>query len=238
MLKIDQLLEQLQKKSIPSKKEWWENYLRHEIDFLGVPMAIIRDTVVNQFYHEKNVIEVSEELFKVPVAEAKLAAILLLENEVHNLQGSDVVKSLTRVFEREYIYDWNTCDWLCIKVLSKLIQRDQEYVINGLLQWINEPNLWQRRASLVAFVSLPHLEDYDEYTFDLAGILIKSPERFSKTAVGWFLRERSKTNTDIVKAFLHKNADYLTTEVINNSMKYLDSEEKTAFKRVWKEKTS
>ena len=48
-------------------------------------------------------------------------------------------------------------------------------------------------------------------------VLIRREERFAKTAVGWILREISRTNDDYVKEFLKNNLEYFTVETIKNS---------------------
>jgi 3-methyladenine DNA glycosylase AlkD len=53
-----------------------------------------------------------------------------------------------------------------------------------------------------------------------ADILIRRPERFAKTAVGWVLREYSKTDEEFVLNFLSRHVKYTTSEVKRNALKY------------------
>jgi 3-methyladenine DNA glycosylase AlkD len=51
-------------------------------------------------------------------------------------------------------------------------------------------------------------------------VLIKREERFCKTAVGWVLREISKSDKNYVEKFLEVHRQFITPEVIKNSTKY------------------
>jgi 3-methyladenine DNA glycosylase AlkD len=50
--------------------------------------------------------------------------------------------------------------------------------------------------------------------------LINRDERFCKTAVGWVLREISKTEKKYVVEFLEVNKPFVTYEVKQNAIKY------------------
>jgi len=88
------------------------------------------------------------------------------------------------------------------------------------MKWKDKKYLWQDRASLVSFAQAKSLKQHMDYIDKAASQLIKREERFVKTAVGWVLREVSKFDMQYVKEFLFSNAEYLTLEVINNSLKY------------------
>ena len=66
------------------KAEWWNNYLRNDIEFIGVGMPDNRNIILN--WHKSNqlsipeIIEVAEGLMSKKIAEYKLAAILLYQN--------------------------------------------------------------------------------------------------------------------------------------------------------------
>jgi 3-methyladenine DNA glycosylase AlkD len=59
--------------------------------------------------------------------------------------------------------------------------------------------------------------------------LIRLPQRFAKTSVGWLLRQISKFDKNYVLEFLENNRSYLTKEVINNALKYSDKTEREQY---------
>lgn len=52
------------------------------------------------------------------------------------------------------VADWNTCDWLCVRVLGPLIERHGEVAARTIAGWRDAAGLWRRRAAVVAFVDL------------------------------------------------------------------------------------
>ncbi len=91
-------------------------------------------------------------LMRSELAEHKLAAILYIQLFWLGKQKNYLPPEpdLRLVYER-YIHDWNTIDWLSVKVLAFLIDSGDEQVIWTLKRWNCDPYLWKARASLVPF---------------------------------------------------------------------------------------
>jgi 3-methyladenine DNA glycosylase AlkD len=123
-------------------------------------------------------------------------------------------------FIDRYIYDWNTTDWLSVKVLAPLVDSGDQEVLWKLNRWSREPNLWQARASLVPFTRSKYITDHAEQIRRSADLLIRRKERFAKTAVGWVLREYSRHDLEFVLDFLNRHVKYTTGEVKRNALKY------------------
>lgn len=131
---------------------------------------------------------------------------------------------LEELFQKNHIFDWNTTDWLCVRVLGPLIRREHD-AIAIFKRWVANTEtapLWQRRASLVAFVNIA--SDHCKEVLDIAGVLVNDEQRFAQTAVGWVLRNLSaKGCADQVVEFLKQNKEVLSAEAINMaSMKLSD----------------
>ena len=63
----------------------------------------------------------------------------------------------------------------------------------AISEWREADSVWQRRASVVAFVNLAKHVDgnfvgFTEMVLDNCTQLLGSQERFAQTGVGWFLR--------------------------------------------------
>ena len=77
---------------------------------------------------------------------------------------------LATLFDDKYINDWNTTDWLCVKVLGPWIQQDvathnSSYeTAKQIASWVDDPraSLWRQRASLVSFVNITCDGDDDD----------------------------------------------------------------------------
>ncbi len=86
--------------------------------------------------------------------------------------------------------------------------------------------MWQRRASVVAFVNLASKDDrnfvgFTEMVLDNCSHLLGSQERFAQTGVGWIPREFSRSDEDCVIRFVEANLDRFSREALKNATKYL-----------------
>jgi len=220
---MQELTSLLQQKGQPSKKQWWERYLKNEIQFYGTPMADIRDSV-KSYISNANEEDASPaqlrslawNMFRQPIAEQKLAAILILQE--HLLPQKEIVASrdlpeIETLFSENYIADWNTTDWLCVRVLGKLIDQDGEHTAKFISNWVNSgTTLWQKRAALVAFVNLAPKGLYADIILETAAVLVQDQQRFAQTGVGWVLRSLSDVHPDRVFDFLTEHKEHVSVE--------------------------
>ena len=217
-----------------NKSAWWNNYLRNEIEFIGVGMPDNRNIILN--WHKKKHLAVSEcidvchELMSQDIAEYKLAAILLYQYVIQTkITNADLIKNINDYFEKGYIFDWNTCDWFCVRLITPIIETGNKDEINTILNWYQKENYWQARAALVPFAQCKNLKNFLPDLIYPMNNLIRLPQRFAKTSVGWLLRQISKFDKNYVLEFLENNRSYLTKEVINNALKYSDKTEREQY---------
>jgi 3-methyladenine DNA glycosylase AlkD len=62
--------------------------------------------------------------------------------------------------------------------------------------------------------------------------VIRRPERFAKTAVGWILREVSRNDPSFVRRVVTENIEHFSVESLNNAIKTFDKEEKKAYRQL------
>jgi len=226
---IKSLQTSLESISSQKKKEWWEKYMRYVIEFRGVGIPEIRkiqkDWYVNYLSHlsYEEQAEVAMALFEETLAEDKLAGVLLFQNYLYDkVSLAYMMQQYESIFEKELIYDWNICDWFCVRVLSKTIKLYDMQAVDRISKWKDESYLWQARASVVAFIGLTAHREYYPAIFENCSTLIKRDERFSKTAVGWILHDIYKEDKEIVLHFVDQNLKYFDNESLKNALKYTD----------------
>ncbi len=238
------LQEQLINAADPVVKSWWENYVKESAPFMGVKMPEIR-TIVHEWYKENVASQLNYGqkkdlgfvLLKLTHTEEKLAGILFFSElmlPAGLIKAEQEIHEFAALFEAGYIYDWNVCDWFCVKVLGPLIKIEGDYSAKAISDWHQEQNLWQARASLIAFVNLVRNDHYYDLINSASDKLIRREERFVKTAVGWILREISRVDGVLVHQFLNKNLKYFSIESLNNALKYFDPESKKMYKKKWR----
>jgi 3-methyladenine DNA glycosylase AlkD len=212
------------------KKRWWERYLRHVIPFRGVNLVDIR-AQLQKWYPEQRIGELSPEdqldlaagLFAQEYAEDKLAGVLLMEIYLlESVKWRTLLSVIEDLFRREFVFDWNVCDWLCVRVIGPLIDRNGIACAKRVAGWAGAKIMWQARASVVSFVNLLSVEAHISLVLDACDSLIRKEERFAKTGVGWLLRELSKRNKELVEQFILERREHFTTEVLKNATKYLE----------------
>lgn len=231
-MNIEQLILEIRKYEDEDKKKWWENYVKNDALFYGIPMDKLR--VCLKKGHKENEIEkidikdqleIVRRLFRMRYSEEKLLGILYLQNYIVKKADSVMlVGFIEELYDEGLIFDWNICDWLCVKVLSPIIDYDSDKVIEKINAWADKKDVWTARASLVSYARTKDISKYTDEMDKSMHKLIRRQERFAKTAVGWILRELSKENLRYVTGFIDKELEYMSVEVIKNSLKYFKDE--------------
>ena len=193
--------------------------MRHQFSFLGVA-APERNKLYKKYFPEAKKTKIIDWDFvdtcwrKEPreyqyVAANYLKAMqsYLTENDLPKLERLVVTKSW-----------WDTVDILD-RVVGSLVYDKQE-LEKIILQWSLSDNIWLRR------VAIDHQLLRKEKTNVqlLEKILLHNlnqTEFFINKAIGWALRDYSKTNPAWVACFIEKNKERMTELTIKEASKYL-----------------
>lgn len=225
---IVKIIQQELKKHHDAKKATWlENYVKHDIKSRGVGIPQIR-SIVQSVYKQNKLNELSpadqkkflDELMKQNYTEDKLAAIIYVQLYLKDADVKFQLSMISNWFDKRWIYDWNVCDWLCVRLLSPLVDKYPKQTTAELIKWNKNNYLWKARASLVPFAQCKTLKEHTGLVDSFSIVLIKREERFCKTAAGWVLREISKSDKNYVEKFLEVHRQFVTQEVIKNAQKY------------------
>jgi 3-methyladenine DNA glycosylase AlkD len=134
----------------------------------------------------------------------------------------------------DLIFDWNTCDWFCVRVLSPTIAKNGIDCAKSISSWRTAENLWQARSLVVAFVKVASAQRYYPYIQKSCKVLIARQERFAKTSVGWILRDISKHDESFVKSFVEQHLKSFSIESLKNALKYMDQAEREKYVKMLK----
>lgn len=224
------LQKQLDAAASPKTKTWWERYLRGVAAFRGVGIPQIRD-ILRSWRQDTGVaglpedeqLEIALACFDVPTTEDKLAGVLLLQDYLRTrFDWRVLLPRYAQLYERNLIYDWNTCDWFCVRVLGPTLEENGMPFARALSTWRSSENLWQARSAAVPFTKVADNSSYYPTIRVVCESLIRRQERFAKTAVGWLLRDVSRHDADFVFAFVEAHAESFSLESARNAMKHLD----------------
>ena len=113
---------------------------------------------------------------------------------------------------------WDTVDFLA-QVVGNIVLKDS-LVDEEMLAWSREENIWVQRIAILYQLRFKEKTN----TMQLEQILLNclgTNEFFINKAIGWALREYSKTNPDWVRDFLEKYQAQMANLSIREASKYL-----------------
>lgn len=185
-------------------------------------MAGIRASVRNTWQQHNlseattaDLLALAHRWFAVPTTEDKLAAVLLLAEQMTDRLTVHDVDALAIPFTTGDVSDWGVCDWYANKTLHVFLAYDPEDTeprARALASWGTADSLWQRRAGLVAFVKLaPRAREqfggFTRLVLQLCEDNLVSDERFAHTGPGWVLRELSRAEPEEVRKFVEAHPE-------------------------------
>ena len=113
---------------------------------------------------------------------------------------------------------WDTTDFLC-KVIGEIGLKDQK-VRELMLKWSKDESVWLRRTAILHQLSYKDKTD-TELLEQLISNCLGSGEFFINKAIGWSLREYSKTAPEWVRNFIARNKEQLDSLSIKEAGKYI-----------------
>lgn len=237
----NKLKSRIDKYSDVKRKQWFENYIKHNTKYRGVEITTVR-TELKDWYKQEKIDELAldEQLnlalsfFEEEYTEDKFSGILFLQ--LYLCDKFDYQVLLARfesIFENDLIYDWSVCDWFCTRVLRQMIKSNGDKCAEAITEWNSAENVWQARCSIVSFTTLTKDDRYTTLLLESCDKLIRREERFAKTAVGWILRELSKAQKQVVVDFIEGYRPHFSRESHENAIKYFEKAEKKEMRELF-----
>lgn len=217
-----------------SFQQWMNAYMRGAIAVRGVRSA---DTVrVSKEWMRDNekalqgveTVDMMKGLLKGDYAEDKCAGGCYLDGLAKDRLDIELLASISELFDEGHIYSWGVVDSFSMRALKRFVKVHGEEAVDIIHGWHSAENLWRARASLVGLLSVTGEVKYRERFWIGCEGLIKRPERFAKTAVGWVLRDmwKTKEGEKFVREFLEEFKESMSLEAAKNASKYCEEEEK------------
>jgi len=202
----------------PKKGEEMSLYMRNQFPFLGIQTPI-RKRLSRDFLKAKGKLNVDWdfvfECWEQPEREFQYLGADYLLGVKGLLTPADIPNIRKLVISKSW---WDTVD--CLDVLVGDITLRYNEVNETLLAWSIDDNFWLRRIAIDH--QLTRREKTD--TALLERIIVNNlgqTEFFINKAIGWALRDYSKTDPDWVRSFLERYAGKMATLSIREARKYL-----------------
>ncbi len=191
----------------PTQAQPMKQYMRNQFEFLGIKSPVQKN-LFKQFVTEQGLPELSQlesivrELWNWPEREYQYVALAFLGMFQKHLTP-DCLPLLEHLITTKSW--WDTVDSIASHPVGRLLQQypsSREAVID---QWRHQDNLWLRRTTIL--FQLGYKTETDErLLFALVEENQDSLEFFIQKAIGWALREYSKTAPEAVQSFVARAA--------------------------------
>jgi len=196
-------------------------YMRDQFEFLGIKTPkrrqICREAFKKAARTKQIIWEFVDLCLQKPQREYQYIACDYLVRMKKYTTLADISTLRTLVETKAW---WDTIDTL-VKVFTELYLRYPLEMSGIMLSWSQDENIWVRRIALEFQLLLKERTD----TVLLAQIIennLGSKEFFINKAIGWALRDHSKTDSDWVARFIHTHRNTLAALSIREGSKYLD----------------
>lgn len=200
-----QLVAALKEAADPSQADSMSAYMRGQFSFFGIKTpqrkAILRQFIQQQGLPPMAALEaIIWSLWQAEQRECHYSAMTLLDRRQKKL-GVEHLPLIERLIVTHSW--WDTVDLLASHQVGDLFQRFPEAQHRYLPQWRTSDNLWLRRTALLFQLKYKEQSDAD-LLFAIVEENRSDTEFFIQKAIGWALREYSKTDQTAVINFVQQ----------------------------------
>lgn len=137
----------------------------------------------------------------IPEREYQYFAITLLERMIKkaNFEIVDLLEYL--IVNKSW---WDSVDGIAVNLAGTFFNNYHDMIDDITYKWMNSGNMWLQRTCILFQLKYKQKTDFElmtKFILQCSG----SNEFFIQKAIGWALREYSKTNPDAVIEFIRKN---------------------------------
>ncbi|MFW6287941.1 MAG: DNA alkylation repair protein [bacterium] len=204
---IADITQALEEKSNSKYAEKQKDYMKGNFDFIGVK-AQPRRKATRVFVRKAERPEyddidiVVKKLWKLPEREYQYFAIELIERYKKEFDKDMILLFEYMITNKSW---WDTVDLIAKKLVGEFFKSYPQLRDEYIARWLNSDDMWLQRTCLL--FQLGYKENTDsELLFDLVKQLKDEDEFFIKKAIGWALREYSKTDSEKVKKFIQNHS--------------------------------
>lgn len=169
-------------------------YMKDHFTFLGVPKPVRAEVQKKHWVHrprKAQAIEAIRNLWNEPFREAQYVALDLLKSESKHWTPNEALRDL-ELWITTHSW-WDSVDALAVHGVGVLLRRYPDEVWPIVQQWIYAENMWLNRTAMIAQLGFKH-ETRTDWLNEALSAHVRSAAFFHRKAIGWALRDYSKTN--------------------------------------------
>jgi 3-methyladenine DNA glycosylase AlkD len=181
-------------------------YMKNKADFLGIKTPL-REELSKPFLQKDKIpslnetIDVVSELWEYPYREIKYFALTVLEKKVKELGEPHLALCENLVQDESW---WDTVDFISARIAGRILYRLNHLQGKYCKIWNNHTDIWMNRMGIIHQIKFKEKTNED-ILFANCLTHAESKEFFIQKAIGWSLREYSKTNPEAVVQFVEAN---------------------------------
>jgi 3-methyladenine DNA glycosylase AlkD len=196
-------------------------YMRHLFPFIGL-LTPLRKTLQQPLFKtyaihdERHLKGILGELWDKEQREFQYAALDLAASfrKLSSFQTLEAYEGMIR--QKSW---WDTVDDIAANLVGPLVS-DHPNLLEVMDQWIQDENLWIRRTALIFQLKWKKQTD-TRRLFSYCSQLMHERDFFIRKAIGWALRQYSKTDPRAVEQFIRNNQLKLSPLSIKEGSKYI-----------------
>lgn len=206
----------------PPKGEEMSRYMRNLFPYLGITTpdrrAATRGVIRSaRSASSDELLEFAARCWEVPERELQYVATDVLKEGRANLQPGDVDALRGLIATKSW---WDTVDALASPTVGSLVERDPALKL-VMDEWIDSDDIWVARTAIIHQLRFKQRTDRDRL-FAYALRRSADTEFFIRKAIGWGLREYSKTAPEAVAAFVDEHEGQFSGLTVREARKHLN----------------
>jgi 3-methyladenine DNA glycosylase AlkD len=206
----------------PEKAVGMAAYMKTDMPFYGVQkparVGILRELVArfpveDRAGYERSVLE----LWTLPHREEKYLAIGVARHHERFVMVESLPLYRRLIVEGAW---WDFVDEVAMRLVGAVLLSDRTTVTPTIRSWGADEDMWLRRSAIISQVAHKSATD-QELLFELCERMAHEREFFIRKAIGWALREHSKTYPEAVWGFALGHRDVLSGLSFREATKHL-----------------
>lgn len=187
--------------------EQMKAYMRNQFEFIGIrspERKLLQREIYNQYGRPQkdDALFITEELWKLKEREFQYFAMDILDRSIQKQPSGTMGLIEELILTKSW---WDTVDFLAAGSLGKFFLQNGDLIPAVTKRWMDSGNIWLQRSCILFQLKYKQKTNLSLlYSFILQ--LNKSNEFFIQKAIGWALREYSKTDPEEILNFINHHS--------------------------------
>lgn len=202
-LYVDTLISEFSRNGEPNRAAWQEAYLKNQFPFFGIESpkrrALQQPFLQKQYLpNKKELSDLIHALWQMPQRELQMFAMDLTDKYKSKFEETDIALLEYMITHKSW---WDSVDFIATTLVGAYFKRFPHLKYTYVNKWIESGNMWLQRTAVI--FQMKYKDELDtQLLTDAIKPLLGSKEFFINKAIGWMLRQYSKTDAQWVMNYV------------------------------------